>query len=249
MAPSVGGPAGRDSQRQVGLCCFGRVSEAVADAPTFVLASFEPGTFARSSQPASFLQSVARKGMLIAGIKTGTETLAHRRVAIHWDCHDSLCERHSDIEINRTEYKIDGRIAMYADALSNLDLMLHLIERADGPYRVMEISWHLLHRQHFQSPVWQVGAQLAGKLDVRLQRAIGFMEARTEASLTSPEIAKWVGLSQRHFGGDYGIPPSKFYHQLRVNQAHRLLQWRQFIVVNQGLESLCRINCGATGHR
>ncbi len=194
------------------------------DAPTFVLPSFEPGSFARSSQLARFLQSMPRKGMLIAGIETGTETLDHWRAVIHWDCHDSLRERHSDIDINRTGYKIDGRIATSAGALSNLDLMLYLIDRADGPYRAMKISRHLLHRQHFQSSVGEDGAQPAEKLDVRLQRARGIMEARTEGSLTSPEIAKRVGLSQRNFGGAYGIPPSNLYSQLRLNQAHRLLQ-------------------------
>lgn len=211
----------------------GALSDASTQDATFVIASFEPGRWCRSPALAALLRAVARQRRLIAGIETGSEALAHaglldhRRAAIHWDCQSPMRERHPDVEITGTGHEIDGPVATSAGALSNLGLILQLIEEAEGPALTAKIARHLLHRTAAADPQAEPGDQVA-PVEARLRRATALMEAHIEEPLPGPQIAARLGQSQRQLERDfravYGLSPGRFYRHLRLNRAHRLLQ-------------------------
>ena len=211
----------------------GALDHAGFEDALFVLASFEPGKWCRSAALLRLLRTVARRRTLIAGIETGSEALAHaglldhRRAAIHWDCQSPMREQYPEIEITGTGYELDGPIATSAGALSNLDLALHLIEAGHGADLAGKIARHLLHRR--PAPGSEADAARSGQMiDTRMRQAVALMEAHIEEPLSAPQIARRLNLSQRQLERDfletYGLAPGRFYRQLRLNRAHRLLQ-------------------------
>lgn len=206
------------------------------DCSTFVLASFEAKTQCRAPGVASALRQVARHGALVAGIETGSVALAQagllagRKVAAHWDAATPLRELHPDVTVTDSAFEVDGRVATSAGALANLDLMLHLIAATDGPGLADQVARHLLHHRPDAARTLRASDPLLREsaVNARIGRAVQLMEETLEEPLSVPDLAARLGISQRQMERDfravYDMSPSRFYRQLRLNLAHRLLQ-------------------------
>jgi AraC family carnitine catabolism transcriptional activator len=232
---STGGPKVISSDGQAHVVSGG-LDALRPDCATFVLASFEAKTHCRAPGVASALRQVARHGAMVVGIETGSVALAQagllsgRKAAAHWDAASPLRELHPDIEVTDAAFEIDGRVATSAGALANLDLMLHLLALTDGPGLADQVARHLLHHHPDAARNLRASDPLPREsaVNARIGEAVRIMEQTLEEPLSVPELAGRLGISQRQMERDfrivYGVSPSRFYRQLRLNLAHRLLQ-------------------------
>ncbi|MCC6002608.1 MAG: GlxA family transcriptional regulator [Pararhodobacter sp.] len=214
----------------------GGLTDIRSDRATFVLASFEAKAHCRAPELAAVLREAAYRGTMLSGVETGSEALAHaglldgRRVAAHWDAASALSENYPEIDIRPTAFEIDGRIATSAGALANLDLMLNLIAETDGQALAEQAAGHLLHHHSGIGTGLRVATPMPreGVMNARIQKAVRIMEETLEEPVPVPDLARRLQISQRQIERDfrtvYGMSPSQFYRQLRLNLAHRLLQ-------------------------
>ncbi|WP_330924452.1 GlxA family transcriptional regulator [Candidatus Sororendozoicomonas aggregata] len=131
---------------------------------------------------------------------------------------------HYPVEIDRNRYTCQG-------GQSSLDLMLALIKQHHGALlcdAVAEVFYHEprgYRRQAF-SPVKEEG--MASAPDSKLREALDLMRANIEEPLGSDELASHVGVSRRQlerlFRENLQTTPSRYYLQLRLERARRLLK-------------------------
>lgn len=119
----------------------------------------------------------------------------------------------------------DGQLITAGAAFSQIDLMLHLIERFAG-FGIAEDCRRFLmaDQRSSQLPYVSVATLVAG--DPALQRAELFLRQRIGTPITIAELAAAAGLGQRSFARRLqkvaAMTPSTFAQTLRMNAAIRL---------------------------
>ena len=227
----------------------GGLGSVQSDRSLFVLASFEAKAHCTAPDVARALRRGALLAALVAGIETGSVALAHagllagRRAAVHWDAASPLQEQYPEVEVVNTAFEMTGRVATSAGALANLDLMLHLIALSDGAALADQVARHLLHHHPDAARNRRASEPLPREsvVGVRVGRAVRIMEQTLEDPLPLPELAARLDVSQRQLERDfravYGLSPNRFYRQLRLNLAHRLLQQTDLSVTEVAVSS------------
>ena len=220
----------------------------------FVVASFNPKQHAQDRRVGSWLRRLARFGVEIGGIETGSEILAAaglldgRDVAVHWDNLEGFQERYPKARARAQLYTLDADRPTCAGATAVLDFMLRWIAaRADADLAA-EVAQHFLLGGIRGAADAQATAPASSGATAHpaIRRSLALMQAAIEEPLTCSAIAARVGLSQRQlqrrFQQAYGTTMQRHYVTLRLAVAHKLLQQTDLpvteVAVSAGFASL-----------
>lgn len=200
-----------------------------------VVASYDPMA-AVDERLLRWLRRLRRQGADLGAFETGTRVLAAagllegRRITLHWETLPAFREEYLDIDARDSLYEIDGPIFTCSGGTAAMDLVLHLIARHHSKDLATSVSEQFLHSE-IRSP--DAGQRMSGDRRVgvsvpELARATETMQAHVENPLELAELAMRCGIGKRRlerlFHRHLGIPPQRYYLQLRLDRARHLLR-------------------------
>ncbi len=194
-------------------------------------------------------RQAAAAGALLGGMGTGAAVLARagvldgHRATLHWSAAQAVSDAHAQVVVSSHVYEIDrGRISC-AGGTAALDLMLAWLTQRHGERMGQELLAHFgLERlrpadERQRTPV----AARAGQGSAKLAEAVALMEANLGEPLPTEDIARLVGVSRRQlerlFKQYLDELPSRYYAELRLALARRLLQQTSQSILQVGLSS------------
>ncbi|MCW2241652.1 GlxA family transcriptional regulator [Azospirillum canadense] len=182
-----------------------------------------------------WLRRLAGQGCPVGAASTAPLILARAgvlngyRATIHWEAMPDMAEEFPDLDISRDLFVVDRDRFTCAGGTAGLDMMLALIERQHGHALAVAVAEQFLHTR-IRPPSDNQRMDILSRYDItdtRLANAIVLMEQNIEHPLPTPAIALRVGISSRQlerlFLSTFGNTPAKFYLDLRLQQARRLL--------------------------
>jgi len=181
------------------------------------------------------LQRIARAGVALGGLSTGTFLLASAglldgyRCTVHWENRPAFMERFPGIDCTAKVYEIDRDRYTTSGGAASVDLMLQIISRDHGPDLAAAIANQLQHdRIRPADEEQRLGNQgFLHPLPGKLRRAIDIMSSHLEAPLATATIAYRTGLSARQlerlFQRYLHVTPARYYMRLRLERARDLL--------------------------
>jgi transcriptional regulator GlxA family with amidase domain len=206
----------------------------------------------------SLLRKMARDGVMLGGLCTGTYALVKSglldgyQCTIHWENIAGLQERFRHVDFLEELFVIDRDRITCTGGVAPIDLMLALVKARFGKTMVAEISSQFILDRVRDSDDRQY-IPLASRLgngQQSLQKIAELMEANFEEPLSATELAKLAGLSlrqvQRMFQDALGTTPTKYYSRLRLQRARNLLLQSGMsitqIAVACGFQSACHFS-------
>jgi transcriptional regulator GlxA family with amidase domain len=183
----------------------------------------------------AWLRRLARQGARIGSLCTGSHILARAglltgyRCTIHWEDMEAFEEAFPEIEVTDDIYEIDRNRITCSGGTASLDLMLHVVGMTHGQELAGKVSEQFIHDRIRDAHDHQRMAlqSRVGVSDPKLLAAIAEMETNLEEPLALPGIADSVGLSTRQlerlFKKHLGRTPSRYYREIRLNQARMML--------------------------
>ena len=194
------------------------------------------------------LRERAAAGALLGGIGTGAAVLAQAgllagyRATLHWAHVPQLAAAHTDVVVSSNLYEIDRNRLSCAGAGAALDMMIAWLGQRHGERLAQElVAFFGLERlrardERQRSPV---AARTGGS--AKLAEAVALMEANIGEPLPTEDIARLVGVSRRQlerlFKQHLAELPSRYYAELRLARARRLLQHSSQSILQIGLAS------------
>jgi transcriptional regulator GlxA family with amidase domain len=181
------------------------------------------------------LRQGVRRGLAVGAISTGTYLLAKAglldgyRCTIHWENRSAFQEDFPDLDCTNKIYEIDRRRMTCSGGTAAMDMMLHLIADAHGADLARGVANQFHHERIRDEREDQRGARLEtlAHLPGKARQAIRIMQRQIENPVPLPEIADQVAISARQlerlFRRHAGMSPTRYYMQIRVEQARELL--------------------------
>ncbi len=195
----------------------------------------------------AFLQAQAKQGRWLGGIGTGAAVLAQagllagHRATLHWALGPQLAQQQADVVVSSNVYEIDrGRMSCTGGAAS-LDMMLAWLAQRHGQ-RVGEALVAHFGLERLRAADERQRAPVAARMGLpsaKLTEAVSLMEANLGEPLPTEDIARLVGVSRRQlerlFKQHLDELPSRYYAELRLARARRLLQQTSQSILQIGL--------------
>jgi len=181
------------------------------------------------------LAKTARRYAAVGGVEAGSWVLAragllHRqRATTHWEDLEEFANRFSTVEVLPDRFVVDGRYFTTGGASPAFDLMLHLISRRRGAPFAMEVAGVFIYDDPRSATEAQHVVSLGEFHNVSavLSPAVRLMEEHLDTPISIYELAVKSGISVRtletRFQSAFGTSPGKFYRNLRLQMARRLL--------------------------
>ncbi len=183
-----------------------------------------------------WLRERAAAGAVLGGLGSGSAVLARagllagHRATLHYTLVAQMTAEHPDVVFSSNVYEIDRQRLSCAAGLASQDLLIAWLGRQHGPALVQALLAQLgLERlraidERQRTPV----AARVGASNAKLAEAVALMEANLGEPLPTDDIARLVGVSRRQlerlFKQHLDELPSRYYAQLRLARAQRLLQ-------------------------
>lgn len=220
---------------------------AASDAPNVMVFAGINGYVNTDTQLSNWLRSVDRKGAHVGAGCTGSFVLADAGLldgltcAVHWEYRDAFSERYPNTYLSDGMFTADGRYFTCAGGTSAIDLMLVHIRAAYGRALAQDVASRMYHngiRKEGQEDFAPLKVQM-GIMNDKVARATRAMEENMEPILTLDEVAERVGITsrqlQRLFLECLDTTPMKFYKELRLKRARRLLQQTDMSIIEISL--------------
>lgn len=181
------------------------------------------------------LQRIAREGVALGGLSTGTFLLAAAglldgyRCTVHWENRPAFMEKFPGIDCTTKVYEIDRDRYTTSGGAASVDLMLQIIATDHGQQLVAAIANQLQHdRIRPADEDQRFGAQsYLHPLPSKLKHAIDVMANHLEAPFATATIAYRTGMSARQlerlFQRYLKVTPARYYMRLRLERARDLL--------------------------
>ncbi len=202
---------------------------------------------ATSRRVVAWLRRVARNGGDIGALCTATHALAtaglldDRQATIHWENMEGFAEAFDEIELTRRVFTIDGNRMTTAGGTASIDLMLRLVARDQGEELANAVADQLVYSS-IRTDQDQQRLSIPTRIGVRhpkLSTVIQRMEAHIEEPISPAILARQVGLSTRQlerlFRRYLNRSPKRYYMELRLERARKLLMQTDMSVINVGL--------------
>jgi AraC family transcriptional regulator, glycine betaine-responsive activator len=188
-----------------------------------------------------------RQGVPLGGLCTGSYLLAKSglldgyRCTIHWENMESMREEYPHTLLCNELYAVDRDRYTCAGGIAPLDMMLMLITATNGGKLSANISEQFMcdrirdsnDRQRTPLRTHQ------GLNQPKLIETITLMEANIEEPMSLDELSHYVGVSRRQlerlFQKYLHCVPTRYYMELRLNCARRLLLQTDKSVVDVSL--------------
>ncbi|MDW7745612.1 GlxA family transcriptional regulator [Halomonas sp.] len=196
-----------------------------------VCASFEP-EHGIDDELTAWLRERAAAGCVLGGMDTGCYALAaaglldNQTVTLHWESLPDFRARFPRVDAVESLYEVTAEGFSCAGGSAAIDMSLDLIQRRHGEVLADRVREQLIHDQGRQPASRQRGRP-GQDVDPILNRAIALMEAHLEAPLSIQSVAEELGLGwrglERLFERSLACTPQRYYVELRLTHAHRLL--------------------------
>jgi transcriptional regulator GlxA family with amidase domain len=212
----------------------------------FVVADAVPDDAARTDATDALLRELAGADRLLGGIGTGAAWLARagvlrgHRCTVDWPYVAQLAEAHPDVVVSSRVYEIDRQRLTCAGGTAALDLMVAWLGRMHGE-RLAQAVAARFGLERVRAPDERQRAPSAARLagSAKLVEAVALMEANFAEPLNTDDVARLVGVSRRQlerlFRQHLGAMPSRWYLDLRLEHARRLLQQGSSSILQVGL--------------
>ncbi len=152
-----------------------------------------------------------------------------QKAAIHWDFHDAFMEQFPEVNLVRSVFEAEQTVTTASGGTATADLMLHLIEREHGAELAIAVADQMVY-----NVVREGGAEQKVSMQSRMENrnahvmsAIGLMTESLDEPLSMTEIADQLKISKRQlerlFGRYLNCSPKKYYMDLRLQRAQKLL--------------------------
>ncbi|MDO7925660.1 GlxA family transcriptional regulator [Pseudomonas sp. KFB-139] len=184
------------------------------------------------------LKKASERGVALAGLWNAAWFLGQAglldayRCAIHPEHRPALAEAAPHSQVTSENYIVDRDRYTCASPNGAFYLMLDWIGQSQGATLVDGITDILAFettRYRRLSPAIHI------KMAAPLREVVKLMEANLEEPLDLEQISGWVSLSRRQierlFRAQLGTTPSRYYLELRVTEARRLLQYSRLSIV------------------
>lgn len=190
----------------------------------------------------------------VAGVEAGSWVVARTgllngfQATTHWEDFEAFADQFPEIEVKRDRFVVDGKCMTCGGASPAFDMLLDLIRKRNGAAIAMEVASVFIYDEAHSSfdaqPLVSLGK--IAQQDVRLEQAVRLMEQTIEQPLPVAAIAKRVGVSSNTlesvFKKHVGMTPGRFYLNLRLKAANRMVQDSNLslreIAVRSGFNSL-----------
>ncbi|SIS45478.1 GlxA family transcriptional regulator [Neptunomonas antarctica] len=194
----------------------------------------------------SVLKAAEKQGLTLGGIWNGAIALAHAGLldghscAAHPDNHAYIKERFSQVRLSPNTLVIEEKLISCAGPVSALQIMLSLIEQTQGSHLARAVREILSCDQVTENNDHTL--LLAGDnsaFPVALRNLLALMHTNIDEPLHLEELAALVSLSRRQiermFQTYLETSPSRYYLELRLSYARRLLQQSNESIINISL--------------
>lgn len=183
-----------------------------------------------------WLKRLAGRGVVLGGIAGGTEVLARAhvldgyRATLPWQRFDAFANDYPHVTLSQQLFEIDRNRLTCGGGTAAMDMMMTLIGHHHGQPLAERVSEHfVLERIRMADEPQHVPLRSRfGHAPQNLHDAVSLMEANTEEPLTTHELAAHLGISRRQlerlFKKYLKTVPSRYYLDLRLQQARRLLR-------------------------
>lgn len=200
----------------------------------FIISGLNPESYATPGLLSSLRQARSR-GLMAGGLCSATWILAEAgfldgmRVATHWDYHDAFVERFPQVELVRNVFVADEPHVTAASGAATADLMLHLIQADHGYDLSVAVSDMMLYASAREATAEQkISLQSrVGRRNPHVARAVQIMREQLEEPVPPTVIARQLGISvrqlERLFGQHFATSPKRYYMELRLDRARKLL--------------------------
>lgn len=182
------------------------------------------------------LRAQAAAGTVLGGIGTGCAVLAQaglldgHRATLHYTLAPQLAAAYPQVVMSSHVYEIDRQRVTCADATASLDMMIAWLGARHGERLVQSLLTHF-GMERLRARDERQRAPLAARIgasNAKLAEAVALMEANLGEPLPTEDIARLVGVSRRQlerlFKQHLDELPSRYYSELRLARALRLLQ-------------------------
>jgi transcriptional regulator GlxA family with amidase domain len=171
------------------------------------------------------------------------------RTALPWALYGETDEVAERAILTPNLFEFDGNRITCCGGMASIDFCLTLLADIYGAELQAQIKEALcIDRVRGAGERQRVALQARfGALQPKLSEAVSLMEANLEEPLSTDEIAALVGISRRQlerlFKQYLGSVPSRYYLELRLQRARRLLLDSSHSIVQVGL--MCGFSSGA----
>lgn len=184
----------------------------------------------------SGLRALARSGTALGGLCTGALVLARAglledyRCTIHWENVEGFAEEYPTLDITATLFEVDRDRYTCSGGTAPLDMAINAIAMDHGDDLAVQVAELLMHQsvRHPHDMQRMPLEHRTGITHPKLLAAIAHMEAYVESPVPIGELASTVNLSNRQlerlFRERLGVPPSRYYLDLRLQRARLLLR-------------------------
>lgn len=183
----------------------------------------------------NWLRRESRRGVAMSAVCTGAFALAKaglldgRRCTIHWENQDGFAEDFPDVELTDQIFVVDGDAMTAAGGAAAGDMMLRLVSMAHGPDIAGMVADQMVYtnlRGDEDHQRLSVPARI-GVRHPKLSRVIDLMNGHIEEPVSAARLASEVGMSTRQlerlFRRYLDRSPKRYYLELRLEKARRLL--------------------------
>ncbi|WP_171235708.1 GlxA family transcriptional regulator [Ruegeria sp. HKCCA6837] len=181
------------------------------------------------------LRRARARGTPIGALCSGAWVLAEAgfldgmQAAIHWEYHDAFMEAFPEVNLVRSVFVADEKHITASGGTATADLMLHLIERDHGEELAIDVADQMVYNAVRNATAKQrVSLQSRnGMRNAHLAKAINIMQDCIETPISPSFIAEELGISTRQlerlFGKYLNTSPKKYFMELRLERAQKLL--------------------------
>ncbi len=215
----------------------------------FVLSGIHVG-IAPTTNLLTAIRHERAKGVQIGALCSAAYILAKAgildgvRTSVHWEFHDIFLEKFPRVDLCKNVFVADEKIITASGGAASADLMLNLIERRHGAELAIAVADQMVYTSAREATVEQrVSIQSRyGMRNSHIVEAIRMMTDAIEDPISPSVIAAKIGISTRQlervFGRYLNCSPGKYYMDMRLQKAQRLLIQTELSVTDVG------ISCG-----
>ena len=191
----------------------------------------------------AWLRRMHAQGAGIGGLCTAAWVLAEaglldgKRCAIHWENLPGFAERFPEAQVKSVLFEADQNIYTCAGGTASLDMMLNLIGASVGPEIIARVCEQCLI-DRIRAPDDRQRLPLGARIGVqhpKMLEIVEMMEANIGEPVTLVDMSRRTGLSRRHverlFRQHMGRSPARYYLEVRLERARRLLRHSSIPIV------------------
>ena len=153
----------------------------------------------------AWLRKRARAGERVCGVELGCYIIARaglldgKAATTHWSWLNGFKENFDRVEVQESLFTMDNKVMTCSGGLAGVDLMLRLIEEITSSSFSGEIADQMLHHpiRNATSPQRSTMGRSTETMLPLLREAMTLIENNIDEPLTVPEIAVFLGVSQR----------------------------------------------------